>query len=175
MEKNRGMTEYWYSLQGQLLNFSFFPFQNSIWHGLFSEYDLSVIHVSPGPEDHLLHLSTFSTLSVFPDSNDRFLSEIIRRHLTLALWNMLSTLNYLFTKEKCSWINLKHWSLSVGPSKLHSQGFTREQSADYQIEMKWLERSEIRQMENLKKCSKNLIQINLRRELGTKQIFRSYH
>lgn len=119
MENNGGMTEYWYSLQGQLLSFSFFPFQNSIWHGLFSEYDLSVIRISPGWEDHLLHISTFSTLSVSPDSDHPSLSEIIRCHLTLAVWKMLSTLNYLFTEEKCSWINLKHWSLSVGPSKLH--------------------------------------------------------
>lgn len=133
MENKWRMTEYWYSLQSWLLNFSLFPLQNSTWHRLFSDYDLSFIKVRASCEDHLLHIITLSTLAVSPASNDLFLGEI-RCLLTLAVWNMLSTLNYLFTGDKCSWIDSEHWSLSVGPWELYSQGTTRKQSADYQIE-----------------------------------------
>lgn len=134
MENKWGVTEYWFSLQSRWLNFSFFPLQNSTWHRLFSECDLSFIKVSPSWEDHLLHTITSRTGSVSPDSNDLFLGEI-RHLLTLAVRNMLSTLNYLFTRDNCSWINSKHWSLSVGPSEFYSQGTTEKQSADYQAEM----------------------------------------
>lgn len=133
--KNKwGMAEYWYSLQSLLLIFfSFFSLQNSTWHGLFSDYDLSFIKVSASCEDHLLHIITLSTLTVFPDSNDLFLGEI-RHLLTWSVWNMLLTTNCLFMGNKCSWINSKHWSISIGPSELYSQD-PRKQSRDYQIEI----------------------------------------
>lgn len=101
----------------------------------------SLIKVGTSCEDHLLYVITLSTLSVSPDSNDLFLGEI-RHHLTWAVWDMLSTLHDLFMGDKCSWINLKHWAHSVDPTELYSQGPYKEQSADYQIEMKWLARSE---------------------------------
>lgn len=93
-----------------VIKFFLFSLQNSTRHGLFSDYDLSFIKVSTRCEAHLLHVITLNTLSESPGSNDLFLREI-RCLFTLAVWNMLSTLNYLFTGDKCSWINSEHWSL----------------------------------------------------------------
>lgn len=140
-----------------VIKFFLFSLQNSTWHGLFSDYDLSFIKVSPSCEDHLVHIITLSTVSVSPASNDLFLGEI-RRLLPLAVWNMLSTLNYLFTGDKCSWINSEHWSLSVGPWELYSQGTTRRQSADYQIEMT----REVGKTAKWKTCRTALLKILLR-------------
>lgn len=117
-----------------VIKFFLFSLQNSTRHGLFSDYDLSFIKVSTSCEDHLLHVITLNTPSESPESNDLFFGEI-RCLLTLAVGSMLPTLNYLFTGDKCSGINSKHRSLSVGPSELYSQSTTRKQSADYQLEM----------------------------------------
>lgn len=65
MENTWGLTEHWFSLQSQLLNFFLFSLQNSTWHRLFSDYELSFIKVSTSCEDHLHQVITLKhTLSV---------------------------------------------------------------------------------------------------------------
>lgn len=117
-----------------VIKFFPFPLQNSTGLGLFSDCDRSFIKVSTSCEDHLLHVITLNTLSESPDSNDLFLGEI-RCFLTWAVWSTLSTLNYLFTGDKCPGINSRYWFLPVGSLELYSQSTTRSQSADYRIEI----------------------------------------